>query len=103
MKCSAKTRYYTKYSMYIVCRFPAAFLCYISNFKFPLEHCTYIYFVLSFELDYAETTSHKMFSHNYPGCCAKMDTLFGIILINCAWLNMCCALLNAAHFDWQGV
>ena len=33
-----------------------------------------------------------------------MHTLFGIIFWNnCAWLNMFCALLNAAHFEWQWV
>ena len=41
---------------------------------------------------------------NYPGCGAKMHTLFGIIFWNnCAWLNMFCALLNAAHFEGQWV
>ena len=44
------------------------------------------------------------FNPNYPGCCAKMHTLFGIIFWNnCAWLNMFCALLNAARFEGQWI
>ena len=45
-----------------------------------------------------------IFNPNYPSCCAKMNTLFGIIFWNnFAWLNMFCALLNAARFEGQWV
>ena len=39
-----------------------------------------------------------------PAVVPKRHTLFGFIFWNnCAWPNMCFALLNVAHFERQGV
>ena len=39
-----------------------------------------------------------------PAVVPKRHTLFGIKFVNnCAWLNMCCAVLTVEHFEGQGV
>ena len=55
-----------------------------------------------FMISQRHVSTLSCFNPNYPSCCAKMHTLFGIIFWNnCVWLNMFCSLLNAAHFEGQ--
>ena len=128
MKCSGK--HDTKWNIPRISRYPRHISCYIVENRFPFWQCTVPKIVLNLKIENIRCNGTCLLSVPYihgifirtktaipwniylslvltlitPAVVPKWCTLFEIIFWNnFAGLNMCCAPLNAAHFEGRWV